>query len=77
MAPNLVFYHLLSVALVFICLMLDVWWPNAPRVAVQRPSKPDKPCRKHSTEPNPFTGYLHKPLCEACEQEAETRHRLG
>jgi hypothetical protein len=31
MAPNLVFYQLLLVALVLICLMIHVWWPDPPR----------------------------------------------
>jgi transposase-like protein len=35
--------------------------------------KPDKPRRKRSKEPKPFTGYIHKPLCEACEQGIDAR----
>jgi IS1 family transposase len=71
--PNLLFYQLLLVTLVLICLMIHVWWPDPPRVARPRPFKPDKPRRTRSKEPKPFTGYIHKPLCEACEQGTDTR----
>ena len=37
------------------------------------PLKPATPRRKRATEPKPFTGYIHKPLCEACEQGLDTR----
>ena len=72
MAPNLLFYQLLLVALVLICLMIHVWWPDPPS-ARPRTFKPDKPRRKRSKEPKPFTGYIHKPLCEACEKRTDTR----
>jgi transposase-like protein len=73
MAPNLLFYQLLLVALVLICLITHVWWPDDSRATPQRPLKPDKPRRKRSQEPKPFTGFIHKPLCEACEQGADER----
>ena len=73
MAQNLVFYQLLLIALVLICLIIHVWWPDAPRATLHRPLKPDKPRRKRSTEPKPFPGLLHKPLCEACEQSRDAR----
>jgi transposase-like protein len=37
------------------------------------PLKPAKPRRKRAAEPKPFTGYIHEPLCEACEQGLDTR----
>jgi hypothetical protein len=37
------------------------------------PLKPAKSRRKRAEEPQPFTGYIHKPLCEACEQRADSR----
>jgi hypothetical protein len=73
MTPNLLFYQLLLVALVLICFMIHVWWPDPSRATPPRPLKPDKPRRKRSTGPKPFTGYLHTPLCEACEQGTDTR----
>jgi IS1 family transposase len=73
MAPNLFFYQLLLVALVLICLMMHVWWPDPSRAARPRTFKPDKPRRKRSKEPKPFTGYIHKPLCEACQHGVDSR----
>jgi len=73
MAPNLLFYQLLLVALVLIFLMIHLWSPDHSRATPHRPFKPDKPRRKRSKEPQPFTGLLHKPLCEACELEAAKR----
>ncbi len=72
MAPNLLFYQLLVIALVLICLLIHVWWPHPPRAIPQMPHKPDKPRRKRSTAPKPFPGLIHKPLCAACEQGADT-----
>jgi hypothetical protein len=73
MAPNLLFYQLLLVALVLIFLMIHLGWPDHSRATPHRPLKPDKPRRQRSKEPQPFTGLLHKPLCEACEQRANGR----
>ena len=72
MTPNLLFYQLLVVALVLICLLIHVWWPEPRSPAYQMSLKPDKPRRKRSKEPKPFTGYIHKPLCEACEKGTDT-----
>src|SRR5262249_16565195 len=68
MTPNVLFYQLLVVALVLICLLMHVWGPSSRSPASQRPFKPAKPRRKRAKAPKPFTGYIHKPLCEACEQ---------
>jgi hypothetical protein len=73
MTPNLVFYQLLVVSLVLICLVIHVWWPDPPRPIPQTIHKSRKPRRKCSKAPKPFTGYLHKPLCEACEQGSDPR----
>jgi hypothetical protein len=73
MAPNLLFYQLLLVALVLMCLMVHVWWPAHPTPTPRTSLKPRHPRRKRSTEPKPFIGYLHKPLCEACEHGLDSR----
>jgi hypothetical protein len=67
MAPSPLFYQLLLTALVLICLIIHVWWPDPLRVAPPAPLHPNPPRYKRSKEPKPFTGYIHKPLCEACE----------
>src|SRR6185436_8041911 len=71
MAPNLLLHQLLLVTLVLICFLLHVEWLDNPRATSKTSLKPDKPRRKRSTEPKPFTGLLHKPLCEACEKGAD------
>jgi hypothetical protein len=72
MVPNLLFYQLLLVTLVLICLLIHVGWPDHPGPTPQLLLKPDKPRRKRSKGPKPFTGYIHKPLCEACEKGTDT-----
>jgi transposase-like protein len=73
MALYLLFYQLLLVALVLICLLIHVWWPDDSRATPQSPRKPDKPQRKRATDPHPFPGLSHKPLCDACEQDRDSR----
>ncbi|MEE8303861.1 MAG: hypothetical protein V3S24_15670 [Candidatus Tectomicrobia bacterium] len=68
MTSNLLFYQLLGVALALICLVIHVWWPDDNIATAATSSKPNKPRPKRSKTPKPFTGYLHKALCEACEQ---------
>jgi hypothetical protein len=34
MAPHLLLYQLLLVTLVLVCLMMHVWWPDAPGAIV-------------------------------------------
>ena len=73
MMPNLLFYQLLLVALVLLCLLIHVAWPDATPPTSPVPLKPDKPRRKRANEPKPFTGYIHKPVCERCEPGTESR----
>src|SRR5262245_47764755 len=73
MAPHLLFYPLLLAALLFICLLLHLWSPDDPWHPSNTSLTPAIPRRKRSTEPELFTGLLHKPLCEACEQRADGR----
>lgn len=72
-AYNLLFYQLLLVALALICFLMHVWWPDNPSITPQTLRRSDTPRHKRSTEPKPFTGFLHKPLCDACEQGADAR----
>ena len=57
MTPNLLFYQLLLVALVLICLLMHVGWPDKPRPSSPTTLKPDQPRRKRSRVPKPFTEY--------------------
>jgi hypothetical protein len=72
MTPNPLFYQILLTALVLICLMTYVWWLDSAKATPTRPYKPEQPRRKRSKELKPFTGYIHKPLCEACEQGVDS-----
>lgn len=72
MTSNPWFYQLLMAALVLVCLIIHIWWPD-PLRAIPPPVKPIKPRRKRSKEPKPFAGYLQQPLCEACEHGADRR----
>jgi hypothetical protein len=66
MTSNPMFYQLLLAALVSVCLIIHACWPDPLRV-LPPPSKSVKPRRKPPKEPKPFAGYIHKPLCEACD----------
>lgn len=61
MTPNVLFYQLLVVALMLICLLIHVWDLSSRSPASQRPFKPAKPQRKRAKAPKPFTEYSHKP----------------
>ena len=56
MAPNLLFYQLLLVALVLICLLIHVGWPDATPRAPARPSHPINPDANAPKNPNPSPG---------------------
>ena len=70
MVPNPLFYQLLMVALILICLLIHVGLPDKPLPLPQPPLEPHKRRRTRSKEPKPFPGLLHKPLCAACAQGA-------
>jgi hypothetical protein len=71
MVSTLVFYQLLLVALVLICLLMYVAWPDDPPRAPIPPPQPHQRRRRRVEEPKPFPG--HKPLCAACEQAADAQ----
>jgi IS1 family transposase len=76
MVSNPLFYQLLLLALVLICLLLHVGLPDDPPRAPKTPPESNNLRRKHSTDPKPFPGFLHKPLCAACEQGADARIKV-
>ena len=73
MASNPLFYQLLLVALVLICLFLHVGLTDNPPRVSNAPLEPQPRRRRRTKEPKPFIGLIHKPLCEACELEADRR----
>ena len=73
MAPDALFYPLLLAALVLVCVIIHVWWPDPLKTPRPTQIQPDQPRRKRSKEPKPFAGYIQKPLCEACEHSMDIR----
>ena len=71
MVSHLVFYQLMFLGLLWLCVMLHYAWPNACTGGEQRPSQPLPPPRKRSRDPQPFPGLTRKPPCAACEQAAQ------
>ena len=47
--------------------------PTLPVPIPQTLSSPTSPDASAPQSPDPFTGFIHKPLCEACERGADTR----
>jgi IS1 family transposase len=73
MMPDPLFYQLLLVGLVWLCLMLHVVWPYDCATAGPTTPRPAKAPPKRSSDPKPFPGLTHKPHCEACAQAAVLR----
>ena len=68
MIPDLFFYQLVLVALVWLCLMLQWAWPSDHITVQPTPPPPMPPRRKRRREPTPFVGLTTKPHCDACDQ---------
>ena len=73
MASNLLFYQLLLIALVLLCLLVHVVLADRPPREPKTPLEPKPRRRRRSRESQSFTGLIHQPLCEACEQGTDTR----
>ncbi len=63
MIPDPLFYQLLLVALVWLCVMLHVVRPSQRAVTRPTPTESVTPPRKRSKEPKPFTGLTQALLC--------------
>jgi IS1 family transposase len=73
MLPHLVYYQLMILVLLWLCLMLPHLWPSPPGGAPKTPTRLFSYKSKRSTEPKPFAGLTHKPHCALCEQEIGAR----
>lgn len=71
MLSNPLFYQLLLVALVVICLILHVGLPDDPPRAPKTPLEPNQRRCRRSKGLKPFTGLIHKPLCEGLIEGGE------
>jgi hypothetical protein len=69
MSPHLVYYQLVILVLLWLCVMLPSLWPSPPGGAPKTPTKSITSTRKRSTAPKAFEGLTHKPHCALCGQE--------
>jgi len=69
MIPHHVYYQLVILVLLWLCIMLSHLWPSSSGGAPKTPTPLIKPKRKRSHEPKPFAGLTQKPHCALCEQE--------
>src|SRR5438093_710538 len=66
----LVFYQLVLVALVWLCLMLHWAWPSDPAAVCPTAPEPTPPVPKRNREITPFAGLTTKPHCgRLCARE--------
>ena len=73
MESNLIFYQLLLVALVWLCVMIHMLWPDKRVAPCPTSLSPTAPRCKHSKEPQPFAGLIHQPICAACQHTVDSR----
>jgi hypothetical protein len=71
MIPHHVYYQLVILVLLWLCLMMSHLWPSPTGGAPKPPTPPIKPQRRRSHAPKPFAGLTHKPPCAWCEQETD------
>src|SRR5215831_16839839 len=73
MVPNLFFYQLVLVALVWLCVMLHWAWPSGCATASLIPSQTSPPRPQRRREPKPFACLTIKPYCDACAHVSAPR----
>src|SRR6266478_6554951 len=73
MMPDPLFYQLLLVGLVWLCLILHVVWPSDRATSGPTTPRPAKAPPKRSSDLKPFPGLTRTPHCEACAQAAVPR----
>jgi hypothetical protein len=71
MVPDLFFYQLVLIALVWLCVMLQWAWPSDPAAACPPTPEPTPPVPKRHREPTPIAGLTTKPHCDTCEHASD------
>jgi IS1 family transposase len=71
MVPDLFFYQLVLIALVWLCVLLQWVWPSDPAAACPPTPEPTPPVPKRRRAPTPFAGLTTKPHCDACEHASD------
>src|SRR5712691_9195853 len=76
MIPHHVYYQLAIVGFLWLCIMLYYVWPSQNAASPPLPTAPLPPGskRKRTSEPQPFEGLTQRPLCAACEHDAQHPH---
>jgi IS1 family transposase len=71
MIPYHIYYQLVIVGLLWLCVMLHYFWPSQDAVSPPPPVQPVPPQvkRKRSNEPKPFVGLTQRPHCALCVHE--------
>src|SRR5499427_2677380 len=72
MVPDLFFYQLVLIALVWLSCMLQWVWPSDSAACPMTP-EPPSPLPKRTRAPTPFVGLTHKPHGDACEHAPDSR----
>src|SRR5215468_10961936 len=71
MIPHHVYYQLVILVLLWLCLMMSHLWPSPTGGVPETPTPPIKPQRRRFHEPKPLAGLTQKPHCALCEQETD------
>jgi IS1 family transposase len=71
MVPELFFYQLVLIALVWLCLMLHWAWPSDRAIAQPTLPQPAPPRRTRSRAPTLFVGLTTRPHCDACAHASD------
>src|SRR4029453_15824731 len=69
MIPDLFYYQLVVLGLLWLFVMLHAAWSSRCAPAQGTPAKPIMPRRRRSKEPKPFADLTHTPHCVLCEYE--------
>jgi IS1 family transposase len=67
------FHALLLLGLLWLGMLLDWVWRQIRPAPFQTPPTLATPIKTSSTDPQPFSGLIHKPLCDACVHAAAPR----
>ena len=70
MGYDLFFHILLLLGLLCHGLLLYWAWRWGRPTLAQMPPTPPPPVKTRSTDPKPFPGLIHQPLCDACVHDA-------
>ncbi len=71
MIPHLLYYQLVILVLLGLCVMLPYLWPSPGAGSHPKRAEPIplKAKRKPSNDPKPFAGLTQKPHCALCERD--------